>query len=241
MLAVGGSADPLDQARALLRASFPAIGAAYAGVRGESAEAAAVLCHPALLTLAPGRALELELSLLCMLCGAPRATLWLAGVTGTLAPRTHHGAGRPSDEGRRAAACLVDRGDGPPGGGVAAAAVRRWAAVQGAVVVEDAPTQLVEACVGIAAGMVGALLDREVQLVRSTRSEEALAQSSERRLTRLMLDLHDGRSRTLRRWEARSRRLKRIAWQESSPRTRSANGSMTCTPGCARPMPTCAA
>ena len=190
---VGGSSHPFDQARALLRSSLPASGAG-SGLRGEAAEGAALLCHPALLTLAPGRALELELSLLRMLCRAPRATLWLAGVTGTLAPRTHHGTGGPSEEGRRAAASIVERGDDPVVDGVVASAVRRWGAAQGAVVVEDAhaPSEVVATCATITAAMAGALLDREILLARSSRSEEALAQTSERQLTSLMLDLHDG-------------------------------------------------
>lgn len=192
-MAVGVSSDPLDRAQALLRSSLPAIGAGP-GLRGEAADGAVVLCHPAVLTLAPGRALELELSLLGVLCEAPRATLWLAGVTGDLAPRTHRGSGGPSEEGRRAAERLVERGDGPVVDGVVASAVRRWGTAQGAIVVEDAgaSSEVVAAWARTAADMAGAILDREVLLARSARSEEALAQTSERQLTSLLLDLHDG-------------------------------------------------
>lgn len=194
MLAPGGSAGGrLDQAQVLLRASLSDLGAG-ADLRGEAAEGAAVLCHPALLTLAPERALELELSLLCALCGAPRATLWLADMTGSLYVRTHQGDEGPSRESRHAAARLVGDGPGAVGDGVVAAAVRRWGATQGAMVVEGAgaPPAIVAACTPTAAAMAGAVLDREVLVARRTRGEEALTQSSERQLTSLVLDLHDG-------------------------------------------------
>lgn len=192
-MAVVESSDPLDQAQALLRSSLPAIGAG-AGPRGEAAEGAAILCHPALLTLECERALALELSLLALLCRAPRATLWLAGVTGNLTPVAHHGSESPSDDGRLAAARVVQRGDGPVVDGVAGAAVRRSGATQGAVIVEDAGAsqEVVAACARTAAEMAGAMLDREILLARRTRGEEALVQSSEREVTGIMLDLHDG-------------------------------------------------
>ncbi len=153
-----------------------------------------MLCHPALLTLMPERALALELSLLAVLCRASRATLWLADLTGTLSARTHHGTDEPSQGGRRAAASVVGGGHGPVGDGIVAAAVRRWETRQGAVVVEDAdaPAAVVAGCTHAAAGMAGALLDREVLVARRTRGEGALAQSAERQLSSLVLDLHDG-------------------------------------------------
>jgi signal transduction histidine kinase len=153
------------------------------------------LRSPILAALAPRQAVRAVLRLVSG-CARPRCvSLWSAGGAGELVDGGHEGLDLPGELDRRVAGELIAgepeqlRGRGPLGlaitrAGMPAAALvarpRRGAGAGTAALLAEAAAPLAW------------ILERETLLALGAASERALLQASERRLTRLGFDLHDG-------------------------------------------------
>jgi len=168
---------------------------ALAGMLSPLASGREALRSPSLVALAPERAIVVVLRLIAA-CAQPRCvSLWSAGGAGELVLSGSEGAGEAGEDDRRLAEELIagepERlfGRGPRGlsiaraGMPAAALVARPCKGAGAVTV---------ALLAEAAAPLASILERETLLALGAASERALLQASERRLTRLGFDLHDG-------------------------------------------------
>ena len=160
----------------------------------KTAIALELLRDPTFLGLPPRMAIEAQLQVVAAFSSVEGVSLW-----------SRDGAERPScwialgkAESRRAmeAARSTLSGAAPQNGRarmLRAVPVLRWERAHAALVVR-ASGQAWERCLPIvtqAAEMLGALLERESLLERSSARERALVASSERRLTRLGFDIHD--------------------------------------------------
>ena len=77
-------------------------------------------------------------------------------------------------------------------GTIVGAAIRRWQTPWGALVVRARTRESVEPLLDEAADAIGVIAEREFLIQRSAAREHSLVSASERRLSRLGFDLHDG-------------------------------------------------
>jgi signal transduction histidine kinase len=155
-----------------------------------------VLRSPELLAVSPASAVETQLAMLAALAPMRSASLWTLDEAEQLQCMRHAGEGNPS-RGAREIAARVFRGESAESGSrrlLLALPVGRWRRPL-AVLVGSARPGMAEACRPFlldAAGMLGAVLERNALLAANAASERALIESSERKLARLGFDLHDG-------------------------------------------------
>lgn len=155
-----------------------------------------VMRAPELLALPPTAAVEAQLAMLTALAPLRSASLWTLDDAEQIHCARHVGEGPPSRGARQLAQRLL-AGESIPRGTrrlLLGLPVGRWRAPLAALVGsarpgrrEDCHAFLVEAV-----PMLGAILERDTLLTGNAASERALVESSERKLTRLGFDLHDG-------------------------------------------------
>jgi signal transduction histidine kinase len=155
-----------------------------------------VLRAPELLAVSPHLAAEVQLGLLLAFAPLRSVSLWMLDADGRVSCARHVGAGRPS----RGAAQLAKRllaGLRPELGprrlllGLAVGHAQHPAAA----LVGSAHPRERERCrrfMTEALPMLSAIVERERLLAENVASERALVEASERKLTRLGFDLHDG-------------------------------------------------
>ena len=148
---------------------------------------------PQLSELPPRVGLEVQLSLLVALSPAVEASLWSKDDAGRPECLVSVGATATTRRFRTVAAELLDGRRLQAGRGlIAGAPVRRWQTPWAALVVrtvaQDGPKGWLEET----AEAISPLVEREFLLQRGAAREHALVTASERRLSRLGFDLHDG-------------------------------------------------
>jgi signal transduction histidine kinase len=173
--------------------------AKVAGVIGTSTEATSaqlLMCSlraPQLSELPPRVALEVQLSLLVTLSPALEASLWCKDDAGRPECLVSVGATATTRRFRSVAAQVLDarRRDGDRGL-ITGEPVRRWQTPWAALVVRTGSQEASKAWLEETAEAVSPVLEREFLLQRSAARERDLVTASERRLSRLGFDLHDG-------------------------------------------------
>jgi signal transduction histidine kinase len=180
-----------DEVRALL--------AKMGGLLESSAKATAAqlllwsLRAPQLSELPPRVALEVQLSLLVALTPVVEASLWSKDDAGRPEQLVSVGATSTTRRFRATAAQILDGGRAQDGRGlIVGAPVRRWQTPWAALVVRTAAQEGSRAWLDETAEAISPLVEREFLLQRSAAREHALVTASERRLSRLGFDLHDG-------------------------------------------------
>jgi signal transduction histidine kinase len=151
---------------------------------------------PRLLMLSPAAAVEAHLSTLIAFAPLRSASLWAPDEADHTQCVCHVGSDAPSRGARELAQRLLAGED------IAldtrrlllGTRVGRWRQPLAALVVSARPgtREVSQAFLAEAAPMLGAVLEREALLAGNAASERALVESSERKLTRLGFDLHDG-------------------------------------------------
>lgn len=194
---IGGLSVERSWSRQELEAVAEAVGRV---VRLPTAAVVAGVCPPALrdprvLELPPRLAIEAQLRLL-FLTGVTEVSLWTRTPEGEVACAVYVGEGEPT-AGTRAEAERV-LGAVPElrrrEHGVRGVPVVRWHRPHAALVFEASTDddERTLAYAREAAAAVAPVLEKEALLERSASREKALVDSTERRLSRLAFDLHDG-------------------------------------------------
>jgi signal transduction histidine kinase len=152
----------------------------------------AALRTPQLLELPPLVGLDVQLSMLLALSTAVEGSLWVRDERGrvdcllsigeTATTRRFRAVARQTIEGHEA--------DGDRGM-IVGVPVRRWQTPWGALVVRVRSRE-VDALFDEAAAAISPIVEREFLLQRNAAHEHSLVKASERRLSRLGFDLHDG-------------------------------------------------
>jgi signal transduction histidine kinase len=197
------------------------VGAIARGLGSSTDEVAAQLLvtalrAPQLLELPPTIALDVQLSLLPVLTPVTAASIWVRGEDGR--PDCILTLGESAATRRSRAVALralegqIDESDR---GLIVGMAIRRWQAPWGALVVRVPSRDMVETVLEEACSAISPIVEREFLLQRSAEREQALVKASERRLSRLGFDLHDGALQQIAALTADVRRL-RPALGESS-------------------------
>jgi signal transduction histidine kinase len=213
-LAGGGASDDAGRTALLVAATEMIVGmraelserpedASWLGEQIEStlhisrlALAREVLRSPELLAVSPTSAVETQMAMLAALAPLRSVSLWTLDEAEQLRCMHHVGEGSPSRGAREAASRALAGESTKPGARrlLLALPVGRWRHPL-AVLVGLARPGMGEACRAFlldAAGMMGAVLERNSLLAANAASERALIESSERKLARLGFDLHDG-------------------------------------------------
>lgn len=148
---------------------------------------------PQLSELPPRVGLEVQLSLLVALSPAVEASLWCKDDAGRPDCLVSVGATATTRRFRSVAAQVLDarRRDGDRGL-IVGEPVRRWQTPWAALVVRTAAHDASTAWLEETAEAMSPVLEREFLLQRSATRERDLVTASERRLSRLGFDLHDG-------------------------------------------------
>jgi signal transduction histidine kinase len=148
---------------------------------------------PQLSELPPRVGLEVQLSLLVALTPVVEASLWSKDDAGRPEPLVSVGATSTTRRFRATAAQILDCGRPQDARGlIVGAPVRRWQTPWAALVVRTAAQEGSKAWLAETAEAISPLVEREFLLQRSAAREHALVTASERRLSRLGFDLHDG-------------------------------------------------
>lgn len=155
-----------------------------------------VLQDPGLLTMPPAAAVQAQLALLTAFAPLRSASLWMHDDAEQLRCTGHVGEGGPSRGARQLAQRIMagERVEPCERGLLLGLPVGRWRRPLAALVGSARPGMR-EHCrpyLAAAAPMVGAILEREALLEANAVAERAIGESSERKLTRLGFDLHDG-------------------------------------------------
>jgi signal transduction histidine kinase len=153
------------------------------------------LRSPALVALDPARALAGALRVIGAGAGADSVSLWGLGASGEPALLAGEGPRRPRASEERAARALIAGEPRRAGaGGPLGVAVMRGGLPAAALLAQPRKrgVRATAALLAEAAAPVAAILERDTLLTRNASSERALVEASERRLTRLGFDLHDG-------------------------------------------------
>jgi signal transduction histidine kinase len=152
--------------------------------------------NPLLASLPPLFAVETALQLLLHFDLVSEASLWIRPQPNRLECAVSIGDDEPSRRMRVAARMALggSRLANPPLSQIRAVQVRRWGRADAALVVRVTPDARPAAATFLdeAARALTPLLERALLLERSIEREAALVKGSERRLTRLGFDLHDG-------------------------------------------------
>jgi signal transduction histidine kinase len=155
-----------------------------------------VLRAPELLSLLPAAAIEVQLAMLVSLAALRSASLWTFDDAEQVICVRHVGESGPSRGAKELAARLLagDCSEAGPRRLLLGLPVGRWQQPLAALVGSARPGMHdgCESFLTEAAPMLGAILERDALLAGNAASERALVQSSERKLTRLGFDLHDG-------------------------------------------------
>ncbi len=163
---------------------------------GRTMLAREVLRAPGLMALPPAQAVEAELSLLLVFAPVRSVTLWTVDAAGAVDCARHVGAGSPSKAARKLAGRLIAGEPTQTGPRVElfGLPVRRGVRAVAALLARAEPRchERARALIGAALPTLEAVLERDALLSRNAASERALVETSERRLTRLGFDLHDG-------------------------------------------------
>ncbi len=148
---------------------------------------------PQLSELPPRVALEVQLSVLVALSPAVEASLWRKDDAGRPECLVSVGATATTRRFRTVAAQVLDarRRDGDRGL-IVGEPVRRWQTPWAALVVRTGEQDASNAWLEETAEAVSPVVEREFLLQRSAARERELVTASERRLSRLGFDLHDG-------------------------------------------------
>jgi signal transduction histidine kinase len=148
---------------------------------------------PQLSELPPRVGLEVQLSLLVALSPAVEASLWSKDDAGRPESLVSVGATATTRRFRTIAAQILDGRRPQAGRGlISGAPVRRWQTPWAALVVRTGTQEASTGWLEETAEALSPLVEREFLLQRSAAREHALVTASERRLSRLGFDLHDG-------------------------------------------------
>jgi signal transduction histidine kinase len=155
-----------------------------------------VVRAPELLTLLPAVAIEVQLKMLMAFAPLRDASLWTLDDAEQVSCVGYGGEGGPSRGVRELAKRLLagESPDAAPRRQLLGLPVGRWQQPLAALVGSSRPgaRDVCQAFLGEAVPMLSAILERDALLTANAASERALVQSSERKLTRLGFDLHDG-------------------------------------------------
>ncbi|HLB21730.1 MAG TPA: ATP-binding protein [Solirubrobacteraceae bacterium] len=155
-----------------------------------------VLRAPELLTVSPAAALDAQLGMLTALAPVRSVSLWTLDDAEQIQCARHVGEGNPS-RGARQLATQLFAGQSADAGArrlLVGLPVGRWRHPLAALVGSARPGMR-DACESFlleAVSMLAAILERDALLGANTSTERTLVESSERKLTRLGFDLHDG-------------------------------------------------
>jgi signal transduction histidine kinase len=148
---------------------------------------------PQLLELPPAIALDVQLSLLLALTPVTAASIWVRGEDARPDCLLKLGEGAATRRSRTVALSALEGQIDENGRGLfVGMAIRRWLAPWGALVVRVSSRDMVETILEEACSAISPIVEREFLLQRSAEREQALVKASERRLSRLGFDLHDG-------------------------------------------------
>jgi signal transduction histidine kinase len=155
-----------------------------------------VLRAPELLTLLPAVAVEVQLAMLIAFAPLRSTSLWTLDDAEQVTCVRHVGEGSPSRGAKELARRLLggETSEPNPRRLLLGLPVGRWQQPLGALVGSARPGMRddSQSFLAEAVSMLGAVLERDALLAGNAASERALVQSSERKLTRLAFDLHDG-------------------------------------------------
>jgi signal transduction histidine kinase len=153
------------------------------------------LRDPQLLELPPNHAIEAQMRLLIGFAPVSEASLWMSEPNGRPRCLLLLGGGEATRRVRAAArAVLSETVEANERGFIHGISVLRWGHPLAAIVVRARPEERERALVFAeeATDTLASALERQALLERSAEGERSLVESSERRLARLGLDLHDG-------------------------------------------------
>jgi signal transduction histidine kinase len=156
-----------------------------------------VLTAPSLLSLPPAVAVEVQLALLLAFAPLRSVSLWTLDSAARVQCVRYVGEGSPSRDARKLARRVLAGELVEPGSGASllGLSVERWQQQPIAALVGRAEGGQRERCSAFmqeTLTMLAAILERDALLSRNTASERTLVEASERKLTRLGFDLHDG-------------------------------------------------
>jgi signal transduction histidine kinase len=147
---------------------------------------------PQLFELPPAVALEVQIQILVVLSPAAEASVWLKETTGRPECLASVGATATTRRFRTTALQILEGRGAEERGTIVGSAIRRWQRPWGALVVRARTRESVESLLGEAADAIGVIAERAFLIERSAARERSLVSASERRLSRLGFDLHDG-------------------------------------------------
>ena len=148
---------------------------------------------PQLLELPPKEALEVQLSMLVALGPIVEASLWIRDSAGRISCAVVAGETATTRRFRATATRILEgRPESGERGLITGVAVRRWQVPCAALVVRLRSRGPAEVLLGEAGNAISVILERDFLLDRSAARERSLVTATERRLSRLGFDLHDG-------------------------------------------------
>ncbi len=155
-----------------------------------------VLRAPELLTVSPTEAIETQLTMLTVLAPLRSASLWMVDETGQIQCTRHVGEGTPTRGAKQVAQAVIagDSEEHTPRRLLIGLPVGRWPKPIAALVGSAQPGmgELCQSFLSESVSLIAAVLERDALLAANAASERALVETSERKLTRLGFDLHDG-------------------------------------------------
>ena len=147
---------------------------------------------PQLFELPPAVALDVQVQMFVVLSSALEASVWIKDTTGRPECLVSVGETATTRRFRTTALNILEGKDAEEHGTIVGATIRRWQTPWGALVVRARTRESVEAFLSEAADAIGVIAEREFLIQRSAAREHSLVSASERRLSRLGFDLHDG-------------------------------------------------
>src|SRR5437763_13189608 len=148
---------------------------------------------PQLLELPPLVALDVQLSMLLAVSPAVEASVWIRDESGRAECLVAVGETATTRRFRTIAVQTLDgRGAESDRGLIVGVPIRRWQAPWAALVARVRSREAVEAVLEEASSAISPIVERDFLLQRSAGRERTLVKASERRLSRLGFDLHDG-------------------------------------------------
>jgi signal transduction histidine kinase len=156
----------------------------------------ATAAEPTFLELPPALSIDAQLLLLQLLAPVEGISLWRRDVEGKTSCIARTPGRRPNDRTRTLASLTIEGGrEGRAGKQLPqyAVPVHRWQRPHGALAATaEQESEVALASLRITAARLAPLLERQMLLERNAAHERSLVEASERRLTRLGYDLHDG-------------------------------------------------
>jgi signal transduction histidine kinase len=155
-----------------------------------------VLRSPELLTISPAAAVDAQLAMLAALAPLRSASLWTLDNAEQIQCMRHIGEGNPSRGAKQLAQQMLagESAEPAPRRLLLGLPVGRWEKPVAALVGSARPGMrgVCHSFLAEGVSMLGAILERDALLAANAASERVLVESSERKLTRLGFDLHDG-------------------------------------------------